>query len=45
MSVLEKSCIVGYWRCGASFYEIGSLMGISASYARQIIDEYLKSKQ
>ena len=42
MTLFEKSAIVGYYRSGATFQQIGWLMGISETYARKIVEEYLK---
>ena len=38
----EKSAIIGYYRMGATYKDIGYIMGISEAYAKQIISEYLK---
>jgi DNA-directed RNA polymerase specialized sigma subunit len=41
----EKAAIIGYWRNGATWHEIGLIMGISESYAKLIVKEYLKNKK
>jgi len=38
----EKSAIIGYYRQGATYQDIGWIMGIPAKYAKQIVEEYLK---
>lgn len=43
MTDYEKSAIIGHWRCGASYYEIGNLYGVSPRYVEMIIQEYLKT--
>ncbi len=45
MEETEKAAIIGLWRQGNDYSTIGSIYGISASYVKQIIDEYLKSKK
>ncbi len=40
----EKAAIIGYWRNGASFMEIGYIMEISEAYAEAIDNRYLKEK-
>jgi hypothetical protein len=43
MTSYEKSAIIGYWRCGATWKEISSLMGITVKEAKKIVNFYLKS--
>lgn len=45
MTNFEKSAVIGYYRSGASFEEIGFIMGVSAQYIEIIIKEYLKNKK
>jgi DNA-directed RNA polymerase specialized sigma subunit len=45
MTKFEISAIIGYYRSGATFQEIGFILGISATYAEQIVIEYLKKKK
>jgi DNA-directed RNA polymerase specialized sigma subunit len=45
MTQEEKSAIIGYYRNGASFDLIGSIMGISSIYAETIVKEYLNKKK
>lgn len=45
MSLYEKSAIIGYYRNGMAYELIAYLMGISESYARQIVREYLNKQK
>lgn len=45
MTTFEVSAIIGYYRSGATYQEIGFIMGISTTYAEQIVKEYLKTKK
>lgn len=45
MTSYEKSAIIGYYRSGATYQDIGFIMGISAGYVYQIVKEYLKKKK
>jgi len=42
MTIYEKSAIIGYYRNGMPFELIGYIMGITESYARSIVNEYLR---
>lgn len=44
MTTFEKSAIIGYYRMGMSYRDMGLVMGISESYARLIVKEYLATK-
>jgi len=43
MTVFEKAAIIGYYRQGMEWSMIACIMGISESYASQIVQEYLKN--
>lgn len=45
MSPEEKSAVIGYYRNGMSYEIIAYIMGISESYARLIVENYLKDKK
>jgi DNA-binding CsgD family transcriptional regulator len=45
MTSEEQSVIVGMWRSGASYQEIGMVFGIHADYVKMIIDNYIKKKK
>ena len=45
MTTYEKSAVIGYWRQGATYELIGVIMGVSESYVKNIIDEYLKGNK
>jgi DNA-directed RNA polymerase specialized sigma subunit len=45
MTQFEKSALIGYWRNGMTFEMIAAIMGISEHYARQIVNDYLKTKK
>jgi DNA-directed RNA polymerase specialized sigma subunit len=42
MTQEEKSAIIGYYRSGATYEQIGMIMGISESYAKMLVADYLK---
>lgn len=44
MTHYEKSAIIGYYRMGATYQEIGWLMGIAAPYVKRIVEEYLQKQ-
>lgn len=39
----ERSAILGYYRSGALWSEIASIMGISVKYAKLIVENYLNN--
>jgi DNA-directed RNA polymerase specialized sigma subunit len=41
MTIYEKSAIIGYYRNGMANELIAYIMGITESYVRQIVSEYL----
>jgi DNA-directed RNA polymerase specialized sigma subunit len=45
MDVYERSAIIGYYRNGMANELIAHIMGISESYVKQIINDYLKNQK
>lgn len=45
MTSYERSAIIGYYRNGMAYELIAYIMGISESYARQIVMDYLKQQK
>ena len=45
MSNAMKAAIVGYWRCGNTFKQIGELLGINEVSIQAVVEYYLEHKR
>jgi DNA-directed RNA polymerase specialized sigma24 family protein len=45
MTLYERSAIIGYYRSGATYQEISSIIGIPWYQIKIIVDEYFKNKK